>query len=197
MKRIIALSLIGATLLLAGCTAKTETEGRFTYERTEGTPGASYIITDTETDVQYLFIDGKNHSTGLVKLEPKPEPATDIYVGHTPEPEPEPELTSIGEFTVTAYCCCKKCCGKDPDHPAYGITASGTTATEGRTIAVDPDTIPYGTEVMFEGPDGMHTYIAEDTGNIGERQIDLFIADHQEALVWGVQTREVFVKEAF
>lgn len=112
------------------------------------------------------------------------------------EPEP-PTLTSIGEFTITAYCACEKCCGKDPSHPAYGITASGTEATQGRTIATDPSVIPTGMVVYFEGIDGLTGgYIAEDTGAaIKGNKIDLFFDSHQDALEWGVQSREVFVIE--
>ena len=112
------------------------------------------------------------------------------------EPEP-PTLTSIGEFTITAYCACEKCCGKDPSHPAYGITASGTEATQGRTIATDPSVIPTGSVVYFDGIDGLTGgYIAEDAGAaIKGNKIDLFFDSHQDALEWGVQTKEVFVIE--
>ena len=35
----------------------------------------------------------------------------------------------LDHVTVSHYCICEKCCGKSPDHPAYGITASGVKAT--------------------------------------------------------------------
>lgn len=100
----------------------------------------------------------------------------------------EPKLTSLGSFTVTAYCCCEKCCGKNPTHPAYGITKSGTKATEGRTIAVDPSVIPLGSTVYLNDI----PYTAEDTGSaIKGNKIDLFINNHQRAKVFGVQEMEV------
>lgn len=86
----------------------------------------------------------------------------------------------IESCRVTAYCPCRKCCGKDPGHPAYGITSSGTTATQGRTVAVDTSVIPYGSEVEIEG----EIYIAEDTGVYGG-WIDLYFDDHHDALQWG------------
>lgn len=68
---------------------------------------------------------------------------------------------------------------------ACGITASGTKVEEGRTIAVDKKQIPFGTEVHIEG---LGTYIAEDTGSaIKENCIDVYIADHDEALKFGVK----------
>lgn len=92
------------------------------------------------------------------------------------------------EMIITAYCSCVKCCGKSD-----GITASGTKAKQGRTVAVDPRHIPYGTEIVI---DGMGTYIAEDCGGAikGDR-IDLFFDSHNEALNFGKQTKIVRVIE--
>ena len=88
--------------------------------------------------------------------------------------------------TITAYCPCVKCCGKSD-----GITAIGTLARQGRTIAVDPIYIPYGTEIII---DGMGTYIAEDCGGaIKGNKIDLFFDSHEEALKFGVQKKVVKV----
>lgn len=113
------------------------------------------------------------------------------------EPEtvpPSPEPVSLGEFIVTAYCACEACCGKSPDDPWYGITATGTTATQGRTVAVDPDVIPLGSVVYFRGSDGLETgFVAEDTGGaIRENRIDLYFDSHADALEWGVKHREVW-----
>lgn len=95
------------------------------------------------------------------------------------------DLKSLGTFKLTAYCACSKCCGKSD-----GITASGTKAKQGRTIAVDPKQIPYGTKVVING----HTYTAEDCGGgIGKNRIDVFFNSHKEALKFGVQRAEVFV----
>lgn len=108
-----------------------------------------------------------------------------VYVEEPQEPE------SIGTFKVTAYCPCEKCCGKWAD----GITATGTRATEGRTIAVDPKVIPYGTEVTIRYEDGTeHTYTAEDCGGaIKGNRIDVYMESHEAALVAGVKYGEVFI----
>ena len=46
-----------------------------------------------------------------------------------------------------------------------GKTASGTTAVAGRTVAVDPEVVPLGSEVEIVMPDGrVFRRIAEDTG---------------------------------
>ena len=92
---------------------------------------------------------------------------------------------SLGEFVITAYCPCQKCCGEYAD----GYTASGTVATEGRTCAVDPEIIPLGTEVEIDGV----KYVAEDVGGaIKGNRIDICFNDHRSALQYGVKCREVF-----
>lgn len=106
-----------------------------------------------------------------------------------------PELKLLGWFKVTAYCACQSCCGKSPDHPAYGITATGTRATQGRTIAVDPRVIPYGTVLYFEGPDGLiGGYVAEDCGGaIKGNRIDLYFDSHEDALEWGIKEKDIYI----
>lgn len=106
----------------------------------------------------------------------------------TPDmPTPAPQLVSLGTFRATAYCPCLQCCGKTD-----GITATGTQATEGRTIAVDPDVIPYGTAVYIDGVE----YVAEDCGGaINENRIDVFFNSHADALEFGVQMKELYIME--
>ena len=112
--------------------------------------------------------------------------------------EIEPESESLGEFVLTAYCACVKCCGEwSAEHPSrigtdyIQKTASGTIPTAGRTISVDTDVIPFGTTVIIFG----HEYVAEDRGGaIKGNKIDIFFSDHAEALDFGRQTAEVFIK---
>ena len=108
------------------------------------------------------------------------------------EPE-EPELISLGEFKITHYCACEICCGSWANNRPNGIvyTASGAVAEAGKTIAVDPDVIPYGTEVVIDG----HVYVAQDCGGaIQGSRIDVYCDSHQEALQLGVKYAEVFLK---
>lgn len=106
-----------------------------------------------------------------------------------------PVLKLLGGFRVTAYCACQSCCGKSPDDPWYGITATGTKATQGRTIAVDPRVIPYGTVLYFEGPDGLiGGYVAEDCGgSIKGNRIDLYFDSHEEADEWGIRELDIYI----
>ncbi len=95
--------------------------------------------------------------------------------------EKQNSLQFLGYFTITHYSI--DSCGKLPSHPTYGITATGTYATAGRTIAVDPRIIPYGSNVTING----HTYIAEDTGGgIKGNKIDICVSSNSEAMQKGV-----------
>lgn len=85
---------------------------------------------------------------------------------------------------LTAYCPCIECSGN------WGTqTSTGAIATEGRTVAVDPSVIPYGTVLMING----HEYVAEDCGGaIKGNDIDIYFNTHEEAEIFGVQHMEVF-----
>ena len=118
------------------------------------------------------------------------EPTSYVTPEIMPEPAIETEPEELGEFRLTAYCACRKCCGKDPDDFGYGITASGAVVEAGRTIAVDSSVIPLGSEVVIDG----HTYVAEDTGSaIKGNRIDIYFDTHQEALNFGVQYADVYI----
>lgn len=95
------------------------------------------------------------------------------------------QYISLGEFTLTSYCKCEKCCGKWAD----GITASGLPAEPG-IIAVDPQIIPLGSHVIIDGQE----YLAADTGGaIKGNRIDIFAVSHDIALEYGVQSHEVYL----
>lgn len=87
----------------------------------------------------------------------------------------------LGYFTITYYCPCTKCCGKY----ANGITASGKTATAGRTIAASSQ-YKFGTQMSING----HVYTVEDRGGaIKGNKIDIYVDSHSEALKLGKQTK--------
>lgn len=97
----------------------------------------------------------------------------------------ETKLKNIGTYKITGYCGCSSCCGKSD-----GVTASGTRATAGRTIAADTTDLPFGTKVVIDG----HTYTVEDVGGaIKGNHIDVYFSSHSKALQWGVRYCDVYV----
>lgn len=120
------------------------------------------------------------------EIKPQTEEKVQVKV-NTPKEE---KAVYMGEFVAVAYDLCYDCCGKTPEHPAYGITASGKRATPGRTVAVDPNVIPLGSTVIVNGTE----YIAEDTGKaIKGNRLDICFSTHEEALQFGRQIVEVEV----
>ncbi len=130
-----------------------------------------------------------SYETGVITLETGETETSGINA---------PKIESLGDFTLTAYCPCVKCCGEwSAEHPSrvgtdyIQKTASGTIPKEGRTVSVDPDVIPFGTTIIVDG----HEYIAEDRGSaVNQNHIDIYFNNHEDALVFGRQTREVFIK---
>lgn len=99
---------------------------------------------------------------------------------------------SLGKFKLTAYCGCEICCNQWANNRPNGVVygAIGEELKEGYSIAVDPNVIPYRTEVIINGK----TYKAQDCGGaIKGSRIDLYFEDHTDALKFGVQYAEVFI----
>lgn len=93
---------------------------------------------------------------------------------------------SLEECKLSAYC--KENYPHICNNGDSSQTATGTVPLAGRTVAVDPKVIPYGSEVIING----HTYIAEDCGGaIKGNRIDILFDTHQEALEFGIQYAEV------
>lgn len=85
----------------------------------------------------------------------------------------------LGAFMCTAYCVEKypHICGTGD-----GITATGTEATPGRTVAADWDVLPPGSVVYIVGV-GVRT--VEDKGSaVQGKQLDIAVELHSEALTW-------------
>ena len=88
--------------------------------------------------------------------------------------------TYLGRFRLTGYCPCAQCCGKSD-----GITASGTQATAGRTVAMGG--VPLGTKLMINGT----IYTVEDRGT-SYGHVDIFFNTHGEALQFGSGYADVY-----
>ncbi len=94
----------------------------------------------------------------------------------------------LGDYVLTAYCPCPICCGSY-SNMTNPTTASGTTATAGRTIAADTSVLPFGTKVVIDG----QVYTVEDRGGaIKGNRIDVFFNSHQEAIEFGRRVATVY-----
>lgn len=86
----------------------------------------------------------------------------------------------ISNVLLTAYEASEVSCGESAD----GITKTGTKVAAGRTVAVDPDVIPLGSQVVING----HTYTAEDIGGkVKGNHIDIYMDTVSECLNFGTR----------
>lgn len=123
---------------------------------------------------------------------PTPKPATPTPKPATPTPKPTQQSSSgggsgnmelVGTFRVTFYI------------PVNGTrTASGSTATMGRTVAANKGDFPFGTVIYVEndplGGDGYYT--VEDRG-VGTGVIDIFVDTMSDVPGYGTTTRKVYI----
>ena len=191
--------LLFFVLILAFVLWGTYAESRFQMEQPEPkeaeqkepihiAQAASYEIIPTEAEMA----TEPTSSNPAKEITPATEPTQNAT-----EP-PVEAWKSLGVYELTAYCSCEICCGKyalnrptDENGNPIVYTSIGAIAKAGTTIAVDPRVIPYGSEIQIDG----HTYIAQDTGGaIKGNRIDVYFDDHQDALVFGRQKAEIFIK---
>ena len=84
---------------------------------------------------------------------------------------------------------------------SWNFVAWGAYTTVGRTLAVNPGVIPYGTHVWLYLEDGtlVGDYYAEDTGgNMLEHPyvIDIYMGtDYDTCIEWGVKRVSVYVEK--
>ena len=149
------------------------------------------------------LIDIKKFKESDCETENEEYPKFEEEAVSEPEPKNEPEkieaisIKSLGEFRLTAYCSCEKCCGeqalnrpKDENGKDIVYGSTGTVLIAGTSIAVDPSVVPYGSKVEING----HTYTAHDTGGaIKGNRIDVYFDSHQDALNFGVQYAVVYL----
>ena len=90
----------------------------------------------------------------------------------------------LGSFKLTAYCSCPICCGPWSGGP----TASGKMPTEDHTVAMAG--LPFGTQLIING----EVYTVEDRGT-PYGHVDIYMNDHQQALQFGVQYADVYLKK--
>nr|DAP97817.1 MAG TPA: lytic transglycosylase [Caudoviricetes sp.] len=132
----------------------------------------------------------KSHVTHQVELKRE--------LKQEPKQELKQEWKTLGEFKITAYCSCVRCCSiwaknrpLDENGKEIVYTASGERAEAGKTIAVDTSVIPFGTEVRI----GDTVYTAQDTGSaVKGNVIDIYFDSHEDAVKHGAKYLEVEVR---
>lgn len=90
----------------------------------------------------------------------------------------------IKEMTVeaTAYYLSESETGKSKNDPEFGITANGSKAIPGVTVAMSKD-IPFNTIIQL--PDGTYRKVTDRGGKIKKGKLDLLVSSRKEAIKFG------------
>ena len=175
--------------------------------------GYSAVLVDgeegeLETVVQHTYIDGKLAESNIVSEEITEEPVDEVIVMGTSEVNPIEEM-SISQLEVPDYLVLDENgipvnytavhTGKSCAYSAKptALTASGRQVKVGY-VAVNPELIPYGTELYIVAHDGtVYGYaIAADTGTSlldNSILVDLFSESYDASCEWGARQVDMYV----
>lgn len=119
-------------------------------------------------------------------LRKQTERYTDLMLEAQPDIQEFPNR-KLGRFSLTWYS--PKELGKEKASQLK--TSTGSIPKEGRTIAVDPKVIPYGSIVYIQD---YGYFIAEDCGGaIKENRIDIYTDRHEYAMQQGRKVANVWI----
>ena len=151
------------------------------------------VVESTEPEQEASAVDAAAEQPDAAEA-PAPEEApaeedtSPIAQATKADQERPDDLVKLGDFIATAYC-------------VTGQTSTGTQTTVGRTLAVNPYVIPYGTEVWLYLEDGTFAgdFIAEDTGSnmlANPNVIDIYMGQgsYNDCILWGAQNVEVYIR---
>ena len=139
-------------------------------------------------------------------VRPTPVPMPEMVRAHIDEMDElmseipielrEMHLESLGNYFITGYCACSKCCGSY----ANGICADGTYAkradedhklTEWSTCAIDRKI--HGFNELIYVPSENRIYETHDTGSgVKGKHIDCFQSSHDAVRSFNTRTEEIF-----
>lgn len=168
---------------------------------------------EIETTKRLVYVDGELVSTAVIDKDVT-DPVDEVIVVGTKEEEPEPEpvyeapavaaaaytsdvdLDANGAPISYSQVLTGSSCAYTA--PAGALTSTGRTAAVG-LVAVNPNIIPYGTELYITSSDGDKVYgyaIAADTGGAvmrGSIIVDLFMNSESDCYDWGRRDVNVYI----
>lgn len=150
------------------------------YPEATAEPIPTPVVEETISD----YTENQDESVDNTDTEAPVEQETsqEEYEEDIPQENTSSNGEYLGTYTLTAYCGCEACNGRNA-----GITAMGVEPSEGWTVACN--SLPLGTQISING----NTYEVQDTGNMDDGTIDIFMNSHDEALNFGVQSADVYV----
>lgn len=146
-----------------------------------GYHGEIVDVLETGEEVKTLMTVQRERSWTIVETD---EGLRAVCADYLTDEEPEPAMHLYGNCRITFYDAGPCCCGAY----ASGITASGAPVKVNHTVA--NGSLPFGTRLMIDGQE----YVVEDRG-VGEFEIDIYVATHEEANQRGLYYTDVWILE--
>ena len=159
---------------------------------TPGVPGR-YLV-----DYEVVLVGGEENGRTEIDRQLVEHPVNAVVHVGTKLPAGHAMAASGEVFTyarsltmeATAYTLSFECTGRHPDHPLFGVTASGMMAQVG-VVAVDTNVIPFHTRLYIEG---YGFAVAGDRGGaIRGDKIDLFFDTRDEVRQFGRRHIQVWI----
>ena len=146
-----------------------------------GFDGEIVDVLETGEEVKTLMTVQRERSWTIIETEAG---LRAVCADYLTEEEPKPAMHLYGNCRITFYDAGPCCCGTY----ASGITASGSPVQVNHTVA--NGSLPFGTRLMIDGQE----YVVEDRG-VGEFEIDIYVATHEEANQRGLYYTDVWILE--
>lgn len=160
-------------------------------DRLQVTDAVSPVIEQSPVWLEIAPAPSEVAPPALAAIKPAPVAARVTQPGKTFNGR---ALKPVGtkRMLVTAYCPCRKCCGKH----ANGRTASGYSVwtNGGKLVAADTRILPFGSLIAVPGYDaGDVVPVLDRGGRIKGHRLDLLYPTHLEAKKWGARWLDVTV----
>lgn len=154
----------------------------------KGEPGSK------ELSIKVVYEDGKESSREVIGEKILKQPVNGIIEEGTKttliSSRGQINFLRAIQMVATAYDATYESCGKNPDHPEYGITYTGLRVRSG-IAAVDPKVIPLGTWLYVEGYG--EALAADIGGAIKGNRIDLYFESPKEVARYGRRNVKVYI----
>lgn len=162
-------------------------------EITENTALSKYGSPISNTVVHVTTTPQETAIPEIIEPEPEPEPIVPPQEPRSIPGQPTPQrgYSAANDYKMTVEATAYWT--HDPvDASGTGLAADGNPAIAYRTIAVDPNIIPWHSEVYVPG---IGWCLAHDTGSaINQNTIDIAMPSREDAYQWGRRTVEVIVR---
>lgn len=147
-----------------------------------------------ELSIKVVYEDGKESSREVVDEMILKQPVNGIIEEGTKttlvSSRGQMSFVRAVKMVATAYDATFESCGKQPDHPEYGITYTGLRVRPG-IAAVDPKVIPLGTWLYVEGYG--EALAADIGGAIKGNRIDLYFESPKDVSRYGKRNVKVYI----